>query len=304
MRSFFEKLKNKIIDMEENRKQINTKGKIMNQQEQEYNQEQQDIHMKYEKVKKPFYKRWWFIAIVVLIVLGAVGGGANEVDKQSEVVVEKENEEPKEEEGETVAIVGELHSIEDKEWIEEFKLVDKENNEYMVTGGDKIPENQTQHMEDGIIYKIIGDKIGNEISLTGTETLADNWDSYEAKTAINNEIKQIEEDIRARVKDQYPGTTVEKLDVNVNANVENAYIVLPFLKWDVKNRPKMTREMLETYSDDLAATLAKYENINDITVFWEVPYHKEGTNVSKQSYTRSGDQMSVGEKWYDPLIRE
>ena len=32
----------------------------------------------------------------------------------------------------------------------------------------------------------------------------------------------------------------------------------------------MTREMLEMYSDDLAATLAKHTNITEITIFWEV----------------------------------
>lgn len=31
-----------------------------------------------EKVKKPFYKRWWFIAIVVLFVIGAIGSQSEE----------------------------------------------------------------------------------------------------------------------------------------------------------------------------------------------------------------------------------
>ncbi len=60
----------------------------------------------------------------------------------------------------------------------------------------------------------------------------------------------------------------------------------------------------DTEDGDLAATLAKHTNITEITIFWEVPYHLEGNNVAKMSYSRSGDGMAIGEKWYDPLIRE
>ena len=61
--------------------------------------------------------------------------------------------------------------------------------------------------------------------------------------------------------------------------------------------------MLERYSDDLAATLAKHQNIEEITVFWEVPYHLEGSNSVKTNYLRSGERMAIEDRWFDPVLR-
>lgn len=62
--------------------------------------------------------------------------------------------------------------------------------------------------------------------------------------------------------------------------------------------------MLSMYSEHLAAKLAKESDVSEITVFWEVPYHKEANNVAKFSYERNGEQMMVGEEWFDQVIRE
>ncbi len=48
---------------------------------------------------------------------------------------------------------------------------------------------------------------------------------------------------------------------------------LPHLKWDVMNRPKMTREKLEMSSDHFAAKLGEAGDISEITNFCKVPYH-------------------------------
>lgn len=57
------------------------------------------------------------------------------------------------------------------------------------------------------------------------------------------------------------------------------------------------------YSDDLAANLAKEGDISELVVFWEVPYHLEGKNVAKFTYTKKGENMIIGERWYDPSLR-
>ncbi|WP_286231321.1 hypothetical protein [Neobacillus mesonae] len=117
--------------------------------------------------------------------------------------------------------------------------------------------------------------------------------------------KEIANSVKKIVKKNYIGTTVTKIEVNENMGTEkeNDYIVLPYLKWDVKNSANTTKEMLKMYSDDLAAQLAKESDVEEITVFWEVPYHLEGNNIAKFNYTRSGNNMAIGEVWYAPNIR-
>ncbi|MGE7185751.1 hypothetical protein ACQKKK_17770 [Peribacillus sp. NPDC006672] len=69
------------------------------------------------------------------------------------------------------------------------------------------------------------------------------------------------------------------------------------------NNEKRTKNLLEMYSEDLAANLAKEDDISEVTIFWEAPYHLEGQNIAKFTYTRKGENMIIGERWYDPSLR-
>lgn len=42
-----------------------------------------------EKVKKPFYKRWWVIAIIVIVIAGVIGSMGDETETASEQSVEE-----------------------------------------------------------------------------------------------------------------------------------------------------------------------------------------------------------------------
>lgn len=115
-----------------------------------------------------------------------------------------------------------------------------------------------------------------------------------------------EEEIEEKAKEiiNYNFTKVEELDVNENLGLnDGSYIVLPHLKWDAMNNAKRTKTLLEMYSDDLAANLSKEGDISELVVFWEVPYHLEGKNVAKFTYTKKGENMIIGERWYDPSLR-
>ncbi|MGG4200756.1 hypothetical protein [Peribacillus frigoritolerans] len=123
----------------------------------------------------------------------------------------------------------------------------------------------------------------------------------EIELTREEKIKETAKDI---IEKNYNQTTVEELEVNQNLGLnDGSYIVLPYLKWDAMNNSKRTKRLIEMYSDDLAANLAKEGDISEITVFWEVPYHLEGKNVAKFTYTKNGDSMSIGERWYDPSLR-
>ncbi|MCZ2258074.1 hypothetical protein [Sporosarcina sp. G11-34] len=112
--------------------------------------------------------------------------------------------------------------------------------------------------------------------------------------------------VKSIVKEDFNKVATSKVLVNDNmeSDTENNFIVLPHLKWDVKNGAKSTREMLEMYSDHLAAKLADESDVKEITIFWEVPYHLDGENIAKYMYERSGNGMAKVDVWLAPLIRE
>lgn len=268
--------------------------------------------------KKDTKKRNISIAVSVIsfVLLGIFFGDnddTKEVDSsdQDEVVkIEKDEENEDETENikeevksEPVTIDGAIYKLDNKEWTEEFKFVDEEDNEYIIISNSEVPE---EHMTDGIIYRISGEKEEDSITLTDYEVFADDWDSYQNKIAKEKEIKEIEDTVKEKVSDEYAETSILDLKINENLGTEDNeddYIVLAYLKWNRKNKAKGTRDMLEMYSDDLAATLAKHQNIEEITVFWEVPYHLEGNNSVKMSYLRSGEGMAIEDRWFDPVLR-
>lgn len=108
----------------------------------------------------------------------------------------------------------------------------------------------------------------------------------------NNIAGKIESTIRQRVSDKYDNTDITKITVNEDAGTDNPddYIALVYLKWNVKNSESTSEEMLSMYSNDLAATVSEeYEDVQEITIFWEVPYLTD--NTSKWTFERKEKNM-------------
>lgn len=268
--------------------------------------------------KKDTKKRNISIAVsVISFFLFGMFFGDNEGTKeevsngQGEVVkIEKDEENEDETENikedvksEPVTVDGAIYKLDNKEWTEEFKFVDEEDNEYIVISNSEVPK---EYMTDGLIYRISGEKEEDSITLTDYEVFADDWDSYQSKITKEKEIKEIEATVKERVSDEYTQASILDLRINEHLGTEDNdddYIVLAYLIWDRKNKAETTRGMLERYSDDLAATLAKHQNIEEITVFWEVPYHLEGSNSVKTNYLRCGERMAIEDRWFDPVLR-
>lgn len=111
--------------------------------------------------------------------------------------------------------------------------------------------------------------------------------------------EEIADLVKTIVKEDLEKTKV--LDVQVNENLgkaDGSYIVMPNLKWTRKNGADRTKEMLEMYSDNIAAKLAGQNDVSEITVFWEVPYHRKDDNVAKFMYERSGESMIKMDQWF------
>ncbi|GIN89879.1 hypothetical protein J22TS1_09300 [Siminovitchia terrae] len=112
--------------------------------------------------------------------------------------------------------------------------------------------------------------------------------------------KSIENHIKERTDEEYRKTSISKLQVNEN---DGDYYVQVFYVWDVKNRAKSTRSMTEMYSEDLAASMKDFDEVKELTVFWEVPYHVEGDNIAKYTFGRNDSGMYFDDVWYAPVIR-
>lgn len=136
-------------------------------------------------------------------------------------------------------------------------------------------------------------------------------ENVENENNDNNEEEPEEESIEDEIKDEVNHIVDEDLDdtevteirVNEDASVdEERYIVLVNLTWNVNNKPKRTAEMINMYSARLAVNLEDYDKIYELVDFWEVPYHKEGTNIIKNTYENTDDGMERKDLMKDPDI--
>lgn len=103
---------------------------------------------------------------------------------------------------------------------------------------------------------------------------------------------EIEKAIKEIAEEDFRKTEITEVRVNKDLSVEEErYIVLVDLRWDVQNKPKTTNEMLQQYSDHLAAKMTDFDLIYEFVQFWQVPYLKEDEVILKKTYENTNDGM-------------
>ena len=115
---------------------------------------------------------------------------------------------------------------------------------------------------------------------------------------VEREKEEIDNGISSHVSKEYKPTKVTNISVNddLGTDKEGDFVVLVDLKWDVMNSAELSKKMLKMYSSDLAAFVAKeYENVQEIAIFWEVPYLKANAKVS---YEREGVNMYLSDEYF------
>lgn len=113
-------------------------------------------------------------------------------------------------------------------------------------------------------------------------------------------INSIDTHLNKIVSTDLDNVSVTDLRINNDASVdEERYIVLVDVEWDMKNRPKTTKEMLDMYSDHLAAKLSDEELIYELVLFWTVPYHKENDSILKRTYENKEGNMYLEDEMKD-----
>jgi len=118
-------------------------------------------------------------------------------------------------------------------------------------------------------------------------------------------IDDIESDVNNIVDEDLDNTSITELRINEDASTdEERYIVLVDLEWDFKNKPNTTKDMLDMYSDHLAAKMADNDLIYELVLFWEVPYHKEDDTILKRTYENKDGGMHLTDEFKDISIFE
>lgn len=110
---------------------------------------------------------------------------------------------------------------------------------------------------------------------------------------------EAEYEIESIVEDNYKAASIEKIKINLDMSTDqdNKLIALVYLSFDFKNSAQTSYNMVEMFSDDLASKIGTDNNtINQIAVFWKVPYIDEDETLAKFSYERSGEHMIITDK--------
>lgn len=152
-----------------------------------------------------------------------------------------------------------------------------------------------------VIISIISSLGGNNnidetTTSTTSETIEENTSTkteittnYDAST----EEGKIESIITDRISDKFDEyTQVEKITINEDLGTDKKgdYVALVYLTWTQENSTDTSKEVLKMYSSDLAATVGKEtDSVQEIAIFWTVPYH--GSATSKCAYERKNGNM-------------
>lgn len=106
--------------------------------------------------------------------------------------------------------------------------------------------------------------------------------------------QDIEEAARQIIADNFTATDVDRVTVNEDygTDADDDYILLVYLTWNVQNSVKMTNKVLAMYSEDFSARIGEsLENVQEVALFWTVPYYSETSTSVKYAYERRGDGM-------------
>jgi len=217
--------------------------------------------------KKPIYKKWWFYLIVAIVLVGAIG---NIIDDRQETEADKKLEEAKKK----------------TEELEELSVQLDETTDLIEDTKKKIKESK------GTTNK----NTNTDESNTEESNGVDNDDKSEPV----DDTSVIELEIESIVDTDLNDTSITNLRVNEDMSVdEERYIILVDLSWSVKNTPGTTKDMLDMYSDHLAAKLTDHKSIYELVLFWTVPYHNEDDSILKRTYKNKEKGMYLTDEVKD-----
>lgn len=154
-----------------------------------------------------------------------------------------------------------------------------------------LQNNETEELEDNITISELQADVTESDSYDIEEVVEQQEESNEDIQGSNTDgVKEgVSAVISKKLRDEVTNTTLNSLQVNENFGTDatDDVIVLANLSWSTRNSEKMTREMLELHSNNLAVELArKLTDGSEITLFWKAEY--TGLDIKHSYYVRGG----------------
>lgn len=136
-----------------------------------------------------------------------------------------------------------------------------------------------------------------------TEIASQDTESVNKETEISTEISEydkVKNQILAYIDENYTLTDLDDITVNedMGTDEDGDYVVLVNLTWNQKNKGSTSQEMLDLYSSDMAArTYKDLPEVQELCIFWTVPYLNDGK--AKISFERTDGGMVYTDKAFD-----
>lgn len=133
------------------------------------------------------------------------------------------------------------------------------------------------------------DKEDNNQKPSFTATYEEGSNQYDIQTYIADHISK-----------EYSDSSITEITINEDASSDGAgsYIALVHITWNVENSGSTSKDMLDMYSNDLAAVLASNKsNVSELTIFWTVPYLNA---EAKYSFERRDNGMYPTDQLFTP----
>lgn len=138
---------------------------------------------------------------------------------------------------------------------------------------------------------------------TESRETKDTEKTVESEVTENTEISEydkVKTQIKSYINANYTNTILDDLTVNddLGTDADGDYVVLVNLTWNQKNTGKTSQEMLDMYSSDMAARIYQdMPKVQELCIFWTVPYLNDGT--AKISFERKDNGMAYMDKVFD-----
>lgn len=133
-----------------------------------------------------------------------------------------------------------------------------------------------------------------------TENIEKTTESEVTENTEISEYDKVKNQIHSYINANYTNTVLDDLTVNDDAGTDEDgdYVVLVNLTWNQKNMGKTSQEMLDMYSSDMAARIYQdLPEVQELCIFWSVPYLNDGT--AKISFERKDNGMAYTDKVFD-----
>lgn len=124
-----------------------------------------------------------------------------------------------------------------------------------------------------------------------TEIVTETEIATEAET--ESETDKITNFVKDTTKEYYRDTDIDSITVNEDLSTDESgdYVLLINYTWNVQNSENTSKQMLDMYSQDIAARIAQdYPSVTQMAVFWHVDYLSKD---AKWQFVRANGGMMI-----------